>query len=254
MPYRLVAVVGSLLGLICLAASLSAADFRIESKVYSGDEEAAPHTYLTLFHHGVVYDFRGEPAKEVIIYDPRQGHFTLLDVQRKVKTRIRPDVLLQFVAGIAARASERGDAIHREAADPKFKIEADNGQHRISLEGKRIEYVATCEASFPSNEEARSYFEFADMYTRLNATQPGELPPQARLAVNAELAQRGWMPVNVEKKLQPGRRLFGRTDTARSEHNVAWQLLDGDQRRIDTAARQQSDFQAVSFAEYRGLK
>lgn len=254
MPRRLAAIVGSLALAAGLAASLTAADFRIESKVYSGDEETASGTYLTLFHHGVVYDFRGEPAAEVIIYDPRQGHFTLLDVGRKVKTRISPDVLLQFVAGIAARASERGDAIHREAANPQFKIEAYDRQRRIALDGKRIDYVVTCEASFPSDEEARSYFEFADMYARLNATQPGQLPPQARLAVNAELARRGWMPIKVERQEQPGRYLFGRTDTAHSEHSVAWQLLDGDLRRIDTAARQQGDFQAVSFAEYRDLK
>ena len=55
------------------AGSTFAEDFRIQTRVYRGDEETPVSQNLTLFRAGVVYDFLSEPA-ETTIYDRPRGN------------------------------------------------------------------------------------------------------------------------------------------------------------------------------------
>jgi hypothetical protein len=234
------------------ASSLTAADFRIESKVFVADEKEPVNGNLTLFYQNAVYDFFEGTPREITIYDPRQKHFTLLDVERQVKTRIDEATLLEFVAGIKVRAA-KGGALVRESAYPKFKLEEDSSTKTVVLNGDRIRYVAQGH-EFASAEAERQYQEFADMYARLNATRKGALPPMARLELNTALAQRHLLPIAVTRTTRSQHLLLGETQIARSEHVVTWRLLRSDEERIDKANAQLVSFKAVAFDEFRKLK
>jgi hypothetical protein len=237
----------------CLTApALVAADFRIETKVYLGEETASTTGNLTLFYQHAVYDFFDGNPREITIYDPRQKHFTLLDVERQVKTRIDQETLLEFVAGIEVRAA-KGGALVRESARPKFKHEFDASTKTVVLSGERIRYVAQGQ-TFADAETERQYKEFADMYARLNSTRVGALPPMARLELNAALAERRLLPVAVTRTLRSQNLLLGETQIARSEHIVTWRLLRSDEERIDKANAQLVSFKAVAFDEFRGIE
>jgi hypothetical protein len=226
-------------------------DFRIESRIYAGDDSAPIYRNLTLFQRHIVYDFFDGPAGETTIYESAAGTFTLLDPQRKVKTTLDRDTLGKFVAGIKVLAAKR-DSLFREAAEPKFEISFDDRLEQLHLKGKLIHYAAQGQP-FTSDATAREYREFVDMYTRLNATQPNSLPPFARLELNAALAGRGICPTMVERKILSKGPLTSEESVIRSEHTVTWRVLESDQRRIDIANNQRAEFEAVDFGRYRRL-
>lgn len=239
--------------LLLLAGPLPADEFRIETKVYLEDADEPAQENLTLFQRGVVYDFLDSSPREVTIYEPTSGQFTLLDVDRKFKTSIDRKTLSAFVAAVKVQA-EKAQPLIREAADPEFEVAFNERLKEVSLQGDLIQYAAAGQA-FPADQGhiARHYREFADMYARLNATRPGALPPFARLQLNSQLASRGLYPTRVELTLVRGRLLAGGKTVARSEHSVGWRLLRADQKRIDAASRQRVQFKSVSFGKYRRL-
>ena len=91
-------------------------------------------------------------------------------------------------------------------------------------------------------EAARQYHEFSDWYARFNTmANPGSGPPFPRLVVNAELAKRGLVPLEVQRNTRSG--------SARAEHNVPWRLLDSDHRKIAETANQLATFKEVDFED-----
>jgi len=235
-------------------APAGAVDFRIDTRVYAGESDGPAYKNVTLFQRGIVYDFLGEPASEITIYDPRGRHFTLLDVRRKMKTRIDERLLLQFVAEMKVRALERGGPLVREAAEPQFEESYDQRLQRINLTGERLDYTARAgDERFPNEETAQEYFNFIDLYAHLNATRIGAMPPQARLELNRALVEHEMFPVSIERTFRSSNPLLGKSTVARSEHSVVWRLLRKDQELIDKAAKYRADFTAVSFGEYRQI-
>ena len=240
---------------VLLAASpcvhLFGADFRIETKVFSGDETSPQFENVTISQRGIVYDFLGGPLlsdsiAEVTIYDPRGRHFTLLDVNRQVKTRIQEDALLQFVAEVKIRALQTGAALAREAAQPNFRAKFDQQLRQLSLTGDRYSYVAMAGSErFPNAQTSAEYFNFIDMYARLNATRVGAMPPQARLELNRQLAEHELLPASIERTIRSRNPLLGKSKVVRSEHAMVWRLLRQDQKWIDKAAKQRAEFPCV---------
>ena len=243
------------LPLACLAtAQLESAEFRMDTQVYVGKSETPAYETVTLFQRRIVYDFLGAGDGEITIYDPHLRRFVLLDPQRQVKTEIDEDVLLQFVAEVKLRAARSGGPTVREAASPQFRIAYDGRAKELSLQGNRLSYVAAAgDAKFPNVEAARDYFHFIDMYTRLNATRKGALPPQARLELNQALAEHDMFPETIRRTLKSGNPLLGKSNVARSHHRIAWRLVRDDQDLIDRAAKYRAEFKGVDFGEYRQL-
>ena len=244
----------SILLSLLVTTTVVANDFRIDTKVYVDDEATPRYETITLFQRGVVYDFLGGSGGEVTIYDPRVRKFTLLDTEREIKTEISDEVLLQFVAEVKLRASERGGPTVREAADPNFKTLYDDQSRQLSLSGRRLDYIATAgNIRFPSAQAGRDYFEFIDNYTRLNATRVGAMPPQARLELNRALAEHDMFPAKIKRVMRSGNALLGKETIARSEHTISWRLVRRDQDLIDLASKHRANFTPVSFGEYREL-
>lgn len=244
----------TLLMTICwmvLASAARGEDFRIESRIFIADEPAPAYRNLTLFQRHVVYDFVDGADNETTIYESHSGTFTLLDGERKVKTTLDRETLGKFVAGIQVLA-ERKDSLFREAATPKFEVAFDERLQRIELKGRLIDYAAQGQP-FPNKATADNYREFVDMYTRLNATQPNSLPPFARLELNAALAERGLCPTLVERTIRSKGPLSSEETIVRSEHTIARRILENDQKRIDIASRQRTEFELVDFGQYRKI-
>ncbi|HTU25983.1 MAG TPA: hypothetical protein VMF30_11330, partial [Pirellulales bacterium] len=103
-----------------------------------------------------------------------------------------------------------------------------------------------------SAEASQQYREFSDWYARLNVMMnPGSTPPFPRLAVNDELAKRGLLAEQVQLTVPQQNALHRHTVELRSEHHIAWRLLQSDLDLITETTNQLTTFKSVSLDEYR---
>ncbi|HKD37942.1 MAG TPA: hypothetical protein VKB78_14115 [Pirellulales bacterium] len=227
---------------------VAADDFRIESKIYVGNEAKPSSENLTLFRGGQVYDFLTKPS-ETTVFDKPRGRVILLDPVRKVRAEIKADKLTAFTAELKIWAVKQNDPFLKFAADPRFDESQDpNGD--LVFASPFISYrVSAVKAN--TDAVAEQYLEFSDSYARLNAlTNPGSVPPLPRLAVNAALFKTQSIPERVQMTMPPRQRIGGKTTTMRSEHSIAWRLLESDLQRIDEADVQLATFTQVPLEHY----
>ena len=111
----------------------------------------------------------------------------LLDPQRKVKTTLTTQELLQTTAAIKSQAQEL-DGLFAFAADPQFNREVDVPEGWLTLSSSLLTYRVKGMEPEPA-DVVGAYRDFADWYARLNATRPGNLPPFPRMELNRLLAE-----------------------------------------------------------------
>lgn len=252
MARRFVGLIG--LGLwLALGAGLVAADFRIENRVFVNDEPEPVSESTTLFRGGRVFDFLGGPDAEVAVFDPANQRFVLLEPTHRVKTEIKTEYIDAWVAALQKKAVGHENKFVRFLAEPKFDRQFDQSTGRLTMASPVMTYFVDT-APAESEQAAREYAQFADAYARLSAlTNPVPLPPFPRLAVNAALRERKELPKRVERvteRIGPGP-LPDKKVTMRSEHKIAWQLLESDVKRIDRAAEQLATFTTIPLEAYR---
>lgn len=250
MRYPIFAVVASVSFSLSAIVSL-AEDMRIETRIFDDKHEEPIARNLTLFSNGAVYDFRQAEPPEISVYVPQRGHFILLDVGRRVQTRIPMDVLVKFTSAMQVVANV-GSPVNRFAAYPKFAVRASRSKNEIVMDSPVMTYrVQGTKAD--TAETVRLYRQFADGYAHLNATVPGSRPPFARLALNEKLAEQQLIPIEVEFTLRTNRSGAAQTITSRSQHEIAWGLRETDQEQIEQVGEYLVRFADVSFGQYRGL-
>ncbi len=245
-----------LLGLgiwLAACAATGAAEFRIENKVFVNDEPEPISESTTLFRGGRVYDFFGGDDAEVAVYDPANQRFILLEPSRRVKTEIKTSYIDAWVSALQKQAVGHENEFVKFLADPKFDRQFDQSTGRLTMSSTFMTYrIDTVPAE--SEEAARVYGQFADAYARLNAlTNTIPLPPYPRLVVNAALRERKELPKRVERTVEriglgP---LPDKSVTMRSEHKIAWRLLESDRKQIDRAAEQLATFRQIPLEAYR---
>lgn len=237
----------SLLALFCLAVlagTVQAEDFRVETEVFVESNEQPVVTTLTLFRGTTVYDFMGKEAQQITIFDINRGRIILLDSHRKVKTTVTTDQLLRFTASLKANA--RGSTV--DLVTPEMKESYDKQAGTLEMVSKRLKYRVNA-IQPPSKEIAERYRIFADWFARLNSMHVGNLPPFARLQLNAALANHGLIPQSVERTVSPANRV-GSSQHVRSSHLINWQLTNTDRKRISRAGDYMAKFSSVSPASY----
>jgi hypothetical protein len=227
---------------------VAADDFRIESKIFVGKEIVATSENLTLFRGGQVYDFLTKPS-ETTVFDKPRGRVILLDPARKVRTEIKSDRLIAFSEELKVWASKQSDPFLKFAADPRFQQRLEPSGE-LAFTSPFISYrIGTVKAN--TDSVAQQYLEFADSYARLNAlTNPGSVPPLPRLAINAALFKTEAIPESVQMTMPARQRLGGKTTTLRSEHSIAWRLLESDLQRINDAEESLVTFTPVPLEHY----
>ena len=255
----LLGLLGVVLGLP--AASVWAEDFRILTRVYAGeaktddpaDAEPVAET-LTIFADGVAYDFlTSGKREEITIFDPKQQRIVLLDPHRRLQTVLSFDQILSFVAQVKLRLEETG----REAfANPTFEVQtpepAGASDQRLILSSPTITYEVEGEST-PARELVDQYYAFADWYARLNTMRPGNAPPFARLRVNAELAERQWIPRRVLRRVVFDGMLRKRTQVMRSIHQTTRLVSQSDRKRIERATTAAATYRMVPLRIYLDL-
>lgn len=231
-----------------LPSRIVADDFRIESKIYVGNEPKPSSENLTLFRGGQVYDFLTKP-NETTVFDKPRGRVILLDPARKVRTEIKSDKLVAFTDELKIWAAKQTDPFLKFAADPRFE-ESQDPSGDLLFASPFISYrVSTVKAN--TEAVAQQYLEFSDSYARLNAlTNPGSVPPLPRLAINAALYKTQSIPERVQMTMPARQRIGGKPTVLRSEHSTAWRLLESDLQRIDEADEQLVTFTPVPLEHY----
>jgi hypothetical protein len=248
-------ILSSLVLWLCLAheASLAAAEFRIENRVFLDEEPEPVSESVTFFQGGRVFDFFGDENGEIAVFDPANERFILLDPARRIKTEVKTSYLDSYVEVLKKKATGHENEFVRFLAEPKFERSYDQDAARLTMKSPTMTYhVDTIPAA--SEEAARVYGQFSDAYARLSAvTSDVPLPPFPRLAVNAVLRERKELPKRVERTVE--RTGLGplpdKSVTIHSEHKIAWRLLDSDKQRISTAGKYLAAFDDVPLQVYR---
>jgi hypothetical protein len=231
-----------------LASFATAEEFRVESKIYSSDNDRPVSDSLTLFHEGRTYDFISSPP-EITVFDLAQSRIVLLDPARKVRTEVSTGVLTSFVDQSRVRASRQANPILKFMAEPKF-TEAVEDSGQLSFTSPYITYrVKGSRSSNPA--VVKQYREFADWTAQLTTLiRQGGQPPFPRLAVNAAMERRGWLPEEVERSITDPTRPRAKPAVMRSTHKLETKLYPADQKRIEEADGYATEFKLVDIKQY----
>ena len=131
----LAVVAGSL-----IPAAVSAEDFRVETDVFVQGDDAPVSETLTIFTGNVVYDFILNGTEEITVFDVRRGRITLLDTERRVKTTLTTDQLMNFSRAIMTitREDEEGAwlapefAVNFEEDSSTLELTSKNQQNKVA--------------------------------------------------------------------------------------------------------------------------
>jgi hypothetical protein len=227
-------------------------DFRVTTRVYVGSSTRPVSENLTLFVGDTVYDFMDTAPRQATVFDVATGQFDMVDPARQVCTSITTDQLLRFLAALKVRVAEneRVDPIVRFAANPRFHTSYDEANQQLVLQSPLMTYRTT--GVVADKERVGKYHRFCDWFGQLNATQPGALPPFARLRLNQELAARNLVP--RETTLTIVTRRAGEQETVlRSRHEFARTISAADRQRIASVRAQTDGCTWVAFHEFCGV-
>ncbi len=228
----------------------TAADFRVENKVFLGSDKKPLSESTTIFKDGVVYDYLVEPG-EVTVLDIARGRFFLLDTRLKLKTQLSAKLVKASIDSLKTRPDLSDDPFTSFLINPSFACQVDDERGELLFSSTMLEYrVLTVPAKTP--EVAGEYRRFSDWYARLNTyIRSGARPPFSRMLVNEELEKRGELPRQVHLTLKPKQGLGSRKIRMHSEHNIVTLLGDVDLRHIAQTAEHLAVFELVSFKQYQ---
>ncbi|MBO7726268.1 MAG: hypothetical protein J6S40_07330 [Thermoguttaceae bacterium] len=227
--------------------------FRIDNVMTirkEGDEDGVRVVTTTLFGKGMVIDFIGD-NDEVIIYNRKTKTFVLLDPIHRVQTELALSEIDQFLDNLRAIVSEKKDAHSQFLLHPDFEISRSDESGELSFSSKWYEYLVSTR-SFDDPELSEAYFEFIDVYTKLNLyLNPGNYTPMARMVVNGVLAREKRFPAKIRLTLYPkGKGLFAKPDIITSDHKIIRRLSEEDLGRIVRASHFSEQFPKQTFGNY----
>jgi hypothetical protein len=234
-------------GLVAAASAAVAQEFRIETDVYLGDEpEVVSHT-VTLFEKAAVYEFVDDQPR-IVVYrrgdGDRPGVFVLLDPKAQKRTEVQVTRIESLMKKLNAWAGEQKDPILKFAAAPKFTENFDAETGDLTLESQEWTYrVATVPAE---NKQALArYQDFTDRFAELSTMLYGSAPPAPRQALDAALARRHVIPVEI-RRITAG----DEKNEVRAAHLFSWRLSREDRRRLDEAQKYLASFEKVANEKF----
>ena len=233
------------------AAELS--QFRIDNVLTirkEGEEDGVRIVTTTLFGKGMVIDFIGD-NDEVIVYNRKTKTFVLLDPIHRIQTELTLSEIDQFLENLRAVVAEKKDAHSQFLLNPRFEITRSDETGELSFSSKWYEYLVTTR-SFDDPDLSGVYFEFIDVYTKLNLyLNPGNYTPLVRMAVNDLLAHEKRFPTKIRLTLYPkGKTLFAKPDIITSDHKIIRRLSEEDLGRIVRASHFSEQFPKQTFGNY----
>ena len=251
--------------IVLLLAQMSLAqaqEYRVYTKVFQNQEnrEVIVSRSLTLFRSGKAYDHI-DSLGEVIIFDPSNQEFVILNMKRDLMTTVKFDQLKQQLKIARKTTEDYAEQLANSPGEdkkiqannlmfqlnPQFQVEADSHKNLLKLSSPGLNYYVKGTKLEPSY--VTSYLKYADWMCRLNyVMHPGPFLPDCRITLNRELGQNSMIPLEVELQanLQPELKL-------RAEHRIKNELGKQDLRQIyawETALKKEST-RKVTFHEYQ---
>ena len=251
-----------------VSSSLPAQGLKISTHVFEVTRTDSPgpdriiSSSLSLCHNGRVYDSI-DAADEVVIFDPVERRFTILNRSRGLATTLSFDEIRQLLETRQPKTDEyirELTASRRPSAErivesirfqlnPKFSETFDPMKGTLILSSRSLTYrVETRKWNDP--QQVERYLACTDWTAKLNSIMhPSSLFPEPRMALNESLRKlRDRMPVSVELDLRPDEQF-----RLRAEHQLTQNLSDDDHARIarwDESVTS-GDMKQVSFRTYQ---
>ncbi len=251
LPLPLAFLVFAFLAFGQLAQAKDSGDtFRVETDVFKNRAEKPVIHTLTLFAGGLVYDFqiKGE-SEQMTLFDLPRNRFILLDPERKMKTVVRTQQVLQSCARIKTLVTTDRPLLYF-SANPELTPSFDEASGWLTMSSEAVTYrVRGSKPRYGSS--VRRYQDFADWSARLNSMLGVGLPPQMRVEVDTEIARKGWIPEEVERSIPATGSLLGKSHIARTRHQVNWKLSQTDRKRIERVGGYLASFREVELFEFR---
>lgn len=239
--------------LLTLPAMIAtAADLRVETRVYVGEEETPFSESTTLMQGDVTFDFRPGESQVTIFragVAGKPGRFILLDTKQEIRTEIGVDKIAAVMHKLRQWAGKQEDPFLRFTGLPTFEEDFNEETGVLILASEPMTYrLVTVPMDHPEMKlPVRQFLDaFAQLQTLLNAG----LPPEPRLKVNEALFRHEVMPVQVELTSRDEEK-----PALRAEHLMAWVLSKHDRSRIEESLDQMTSFREVTNEEFhRGRK
>lgn len=254
---------GCLIGsTVCLVASADCyaqvdrqLDFRIDSAMHTNGSATPATRNKTIFSGGLIFDFPvaadGEVPNEILIYDSRKKSISLLDQKRQVQLTLLDVQIEKLLNGM--REQMKMDDRSKLMLEQTFEEHIDLEANAVTLTGSQ-NMTYRFFGKPPTNAHVLpAYFEFLNVFTRVQASDPKKFPPFARMRLNESIRRVGWLPARVEVKISPSD-FFRQPFQAHSTHQLSMKLTADDREEIALAKRNWAAFPTVSLMEYRDLK
>jgi hypothetical protein len=235
----------------CLSTGIRPAyaeGFRIETKIFQGEEKEPASKTTTLFHDGAVYDFLEKPQQTAVFrkaVGQRPARFIIMNDSQQVQTEVPTDKLAATMKDLSEYAAQKPDPFLQFSANPRFDETFDRETGKLILASPLQTY--TVETAPTQHQELLGvYREYLDWYTQLNSLMVSKIPPEPRLKLNGALARHNVVPTKVELKR-------GGEDLIRAEHDFTWRLSKKDMERIEEVQNATLSFKTVDNAEFLKL-
>jgi hypothetical protein len=241
----------------------SGTDFRVESKVFKGNDEQPDSTGVTIFQDDTIYDFANE-KREITILAPKQERIILLDQTREQKTEISTKHVALFCEQMLKRRDSVTDAKLKFMLQPEFKVQPGNKAGELTFQSDYVTYQI--EGFSPSDKSvAKQYREFSDLSAKINAIVNHGWPPFARMNVNQRLADDSLVPTKAtlfipakpsgtaadsKATIKNVADRTSRTIHLRSQHQIQMDLTADDQNKVAKAKSLMQTLKPVSLTEY----
>jgi len=229
-------------------------EFKIDTKMFLNDSKESAFSNKTIFSEGLIFDFPlaagSTSPDEILVYDSSLKTISLLDLKRQVQLKLLDVQLKKMVAGI--RQQMAAEDRTRMIAEQKFEEQVELEHNSLTLTGdQNMTYRLHGEAP-KSPKVLSAYFEFLDVFTQVQITDPKKLPPFARLRLNQSIRQTGWIPDRVDISIGKSE-FFGEPFKAHTKHKLTMKVTDRDRSEIALAKKSWAALPEVSLAKYRGL-
>jgi hypothetical protein len=228
-----------------MAAQVRAEGFRVQTKIFAGDQKQPTSETTSLFLDGAVYDFLTRPQQTAVYrksIGDKPGRFILLNDEQNVRTEISTDRLDGAMAHLRTWASRQANPFLQFAAKPDFKESFDPDNGKLVLASHLETYTVSTTPSTHTDALAE-YREFLDRYSQLNTLLSAGPPPEPRLKLNDALARHKAVPLKVELTREG-------EDPLRAEHDFTWRLSKDDLKRIEDVRESLTTYREVKNEEF----
>jgi len=229
-------------------------EFKIETEMFTEDGKEPVFTNKTIFSEGLIFDFplvAGNKApEEVLVYDSNLKVISLLDLKRQMQLKLM-DVQLKKMTDSVRQQMATNDR-SRAMIEQTFEEKIDTEKGSLELIGSQNMTYRLNGKTPDSPKLLSAYFEFLDVFTRVQITDPKKLPPFARFRLNESIRRIGWIPDRVEVSVGESD-FFPASFKARTEHKLTREVTERDRDEIALAKKNWRALPEVSLAKYRGL-